>query len=81
MIYLAIEEMSMVAVKTRFDGEKIEVPAELRGAPPGEVIVLFDHSSAVPHSFWEFVGKHPNPKTGRELDAIIEEERRSWGDE
>jgi hypothetical protein len=32
----------MVAVKARFDGEKIIVPKELRGAPPGEVLVVFE---------------------------------------
>jgi len=31
----------MVAVKARFDGKKIVVPEEMRGAPPGEVIVIF----------------------------------------
>jgi|GEM_PF-5836397 len=71
----------MVAAKTMFDGQHIEVPAELRGKPPAEVIVLFESAASNPHSFWDFVGKHPNPKTGEELDAIIAEERNSWGDE
>jgi hypothetical protein len=31
----------MVAIKTHFDGQKIDVPPELRNTPPGEVIVIF----------------------------------------
>lgn len=71
----------MVAVKTRFDGEKIEVPSELRGKPPAEVIVLFDASATRAGSFWDFVGKHPHPKTDQEIDEMLERERNSWGDE
>jgi len=29
------------AIKTRFDGEKVIIPNELRGLPPGEVILIF----------------------------------------
>jgi hypothetical protein len=32
----------MVAIKTRFDGERIVLPAELPGAPPGDVIIVVD---------------------------------------
>ncbi len=31
----------MRAVKARFDGEKIALPEEAKGQPPGEVIVVF----------------------------------------
>jgi hypothetical protein len=31
----------MRAVKARFDGDKIVLPKEAEGAPPGEVIVVF----------------------------------------
>ena len=31
----------MVAVKTEFDGEKILLPAALRGCPPQEVILIY----------------------------------------
>jgi hypothetical protein len=34
--------MTMVAIKTQFDGEKIVLPEELRGRPPQEVIVVYD---------------------------------------
>lgn len=71
----------MVAVKTRFDGERIEVPSELKGAPPVDVILLFDVTAKGTHSFWDFVGKHPNPKPDREIDEILKRERGSWGDE
>lgn len=30
----------MVAIKTKFDGEKIVLPEELRGSPPQEVILI-----------------------------------------
>jgi len=35
----------MVAIKTRFDGKKIVVPADFRGAPAGDVIVIFQDLS------------------------------------
>jgi len=31
----------MIAIKARFDGEKIILPEEARGAPPGDVILVF----------------------------------------
>ena len=36
----------MLAIKTHFDGKKIAIPKELRNAPPGEVLVVFDRSPA-----------------------------------
>lgn len=32
----------MVAVRTKFDGEKILLPEDLRGLPPQEVIVIYE---------------------------------------
>jgi hypothetical protein len=37
----------MFAVKAKFDGASIELPAEVRGAPPGDVIVVFTDGSSV----------------------------------
>ncbi len=31
----------MVAIRTKFDGEQIMLPDELRGLPPQEVIVIY----------------------------------------
>jgi hypothetical protein len=71
----------MVAIRTRFDGEKIEVPAELRGAGPGEVIVIFTPpATAGDHSFWDVIGNSPSPRAAHELDAAIAEERDAWND-
>jgi hypothetical protein len=71
----------MVAIRTRFDGEKIEVPAELRGAAPGEVIVIFTpRVDAGDHSIWDVVGKSSVPRTAADLDREIAEERDAWND-
>ena len=32
----------MVAIKTKFDGEKIVLPDDLRGLPPQDVIVVYE---------------------------------------
>jgi hypothetical protein len=71
----------MVAVRTRFDGEKIEVPDELRGSAPGEVIVIFTPQFVQGnHSIWDVIGKSPTPRSAAELDRAIAEERDSWND-
>ena len=71
----------MVAIRTRFDGERIEVPAEMRGAVPGDVIVIFTPpATAGEHSFWDVIGKSSAPKTAAELDAAMVEERDAWND-
>jgi hypothetical protein len=71
----------MVAIRTRFDGEKIEVPPELRGAAPGEVIVIFTPlPTPTTHSIWDVVGKCPSPRSAEEIDRTIAEERDAWND-
>ena len=37
----------MLAVKARFDGKRIVLPEEARGAPPGNVIVIFEADNGV----------------------------------
>ncbi len=32
----------MVAIKARFDGKKIVIPAQIRGGPARDVILVFD---------------------------------------
>jgi hypothetical protein len=34
--------IKMVAIKARFDGKKIVIPAQIRGGPPREVLLVFD---------------------------------------
>ena len=73
----------MVAIKTRFDGERIITPAELRGAPPGEVIVVVQEQTQSPHgrpSVFDVIGNAATPRSGEDIDAQIREERESWGD-
>jgi TusA-related sulfurtransferase len=31
----------MVAIKGHFDGKKVTLPKDMKGVPPGEVIVIF----------------------------------------
>ncbi len=69
----------MVAIRTRFDGEKIEIPAEMRGAGPGDVIVIFNAAGARGgHSIWDVVGHASTPRSAEELDDQIRKERDSW---
>lgn len=70
----------MVAVRTKFDGEKIEIPAEMRGAGPGDVIVIFDSAVRGAHSIWDVIGRSATPRSAEELDRQIREERNSWND-
>jgi len=37
----------VLAVKATFDGERIVLPEEVRGAPPGRVIVIFEGAGDV----------------------------------
>ncbi len=72
----------MVALKTKFDGEKIEVPIELRGAAPVEVIVIYP-SNALPertHSIWDAIGKAPVKRSAEDIDAQVKALRDEWGD-
>lgn len=32
----------MIAIKGRYDGEKVILPEGMRGLPPGEVILIFE---------------------------------------
>ena len=71
----------MVAIRTRFDGTQIEVPAELRGTAPGEVSVIFTPGvTQGAHSLWDLVGRSPAPRSGADLDRQIAEERDEWPD-
>lgn len=35
----------MHVIRATFDGEKVIIPGEVRGLPPGEVIIVFDNTS------------------------------------
>ena len=32
----------MIAIKAHFDGEKVVLPDDVRGVPPGDVILVFE---------------------------------------
>jgi hypothetical protein len=36
----------MVAIKAHFDGQNIVVPDSIRGAPPGDVLIIFEKGPA-----------------------------------
>ena len=42
----------MLAIRRRFDGREIHLPAEVQGLPPGNVIVLFEDERHVSDSDW-----------------------------
>ncbi|MBC7784878.1 MAG: hypothetical protein H7144_13655 [Burkholderiales bacterium] len=68
----------MITVKAIFDGKVIQVPPEMADAQPGEVTILFESRKKAANSIWDFAGKSPNPKSGKEIDAYLKEERDSW---
>lgn len=75
----------MVTLRTRFDGERIEVPPELRGAAPGDVLVVYLNTenpattvTAERRSVWETVGKALHPRSAAEINASVRADRDSW---
>ncbi|MDB5294391.1 MAG: hypothetical protein JWO31_374 [Phycisphaerales bacterium] len=77
----------MVALKTRFDGQQIVLPPELRGSAPREVVIVVENplaeapAPADPRpSIWDVVGKALRLRTAEDIDRQIREERESWGD-
>jgi len=73
----------MVAVKTKFDGQTIEVPEQLRGAKAGEVLIVFDERNlgtggTGKTSIWDFVGKAEKLRTKEDIDEQVRRERESW---
>ena len=72
----------MVALKTRFDGEKIILPAELLGAPPGDVIIVVNRSGADANSprpsVFDAIGRASRQRSAEEIDAQMAREREDW---
>jgi hypothetical protein len=77
----------MIALKSRFDGQKIEVPVELRGKDPADVVVVYDDRSrkakngagGTPPSIWDFFGKSNVQRSAGDIERQVREERDSWG--
>ncbi len=42
----------MLAIRTRFDGNEIQLPAEVKGLPPSNVIVLFEDEGHESEADW-----------------------------
>jgi hypothetical protein len=72
----------MMAIKTRFDGEKIVLPAELLGAPPGDVIIVVERPVADADSprpsVFDVIGRAPRQRSAEDIDAQIAREREEW---
>ena len=76
----------MVAVKTTFDGRAIQVPPELQGVQPGEVLIVFDErraaaASAARPSIWDVFGSAPMPRSAADIDEQVRQERNAWGEQ
>lgn len=64
----------MVAIKTHFDGKKIVVPKELRGAPPSEIILIVDKPAENSAQDWMKVQESVFAKVwDNEEDAIYDD--------
>jgi hypothetical protein len=75
----------MVALRTKFDGKRIEVPPELLGSAPGDVLVVYienDLPSATPlvtrRSIWDAVGKAEHSRSAADINAQVRADRDSW---
>jgi hypothetical protein len=83
----------MVAWRSKFDGEKIETPAELRGAAPGDVLIIYPtNEGSTPQtsqpttaienrpSIWDVFGKAIAQRSAAEINAQVRHDRDSWGE-
>jgi hypothetical protein len=75
----------MVALRTTFDGERIAVPPELKGAAPGEVLVVYLDKATPPEpllrpSIWDSVGKAPQQRSAEQIISAVRADRDSWGE-
>ncbi len=77
----------MTALKAKFDGQQIEVPAELRAASPRDVLIVFDEASVDADgrklgkpSVWDAFGKASRQFDAADLEARMRAERDSWGE-
>jgi hypothetical protein len=82
----------MVAWRSKFDGEKIETPPELRGAAPGEVLIIYPTNEGSAGevgapvvggenrpSIWDVFGKAAAQRSAAEINASVRADRDSWG--
>ncbi len=75
----------MVALRAKFDGQKIETPAEMRGAAPGEVLIVYPaneqraaSSPGAGKSIWDVFGKAAKQRSADEINAQVRADRDSW---
>ncbi|HSU66578.1 MAG TPA: hypothetical protein VLJ39_06890 [Tepidisphaeraceae bacterium] len=74
-------------MRTKFDGQQIEVPAELRGAAPGDVLVVYLNDAGTDTgarsnrpSIWDVVGRAEHQRSTAEINAQVQAERDAWDD-
>jgi hypothetical protein len=70
----------MHTVRAKFDGKQIETPDELRGAAPGDVLIIYpaDPPAGDGGSIWDVFGKAPNPRGTDEINAQVRSDRDAW---
>jgi hypothetical protein len=75
----------MITLRARFDGQQIEVPPELRGSAPGEVLVVYPANESTAElppasrpSIWDVVGKAERQRTAADINAQVRADRDSW---
>jgi hypothetical protein len=75
----------MLAIRAKFDGQKIELPAELRGAAPGDVLIVYPAGESVappspvsPSSIWDVFGKAAKKRSADDINAQVRSDRESW---
>ena len=72
----------MLAIRAKFDSQKIELPAELRGAAPGDVLIVYAANEPTPASasthipsIWDVFGKAPRQRTADDINTQIRSDR------
>lgn len=74
----------VISVVTKFDGEKIQLPEQLRGAAPADVLIVYpaeeskQTSKPEAGSIWDVVGKAPRLRSTADIHAQVRAERDSW---
>jgi hypothetical protein len=70
----------MLSLRAKFDGKRIELPSEMRGAAPAEVLIVYpaDEPKKRGGSIWDVFGKAPHPQGTEEINAQVRADRDEW---
>jgi hypothetical protein len=65
-------------ISVKFDGEKLQTPAELKDQPPGEYFLLLPRNESSTHSWRDVVKQSKVHRSEREISGWLQELRSEW---